>query len=99
MAGFCISNFFSFQSVPYYINGLFACGKAQKGNTCMLMHYIDKKVNIRRCGDKKLKSKLLKSYIESEGGYDAGVMIINCDDPHAFVELETYSGMFSCSLQ
>ena len=65
----------------------------------MLMHYIDKKVNIRRCGDKKLKSKLLKSYIESEGGYDAGVMIINCDDPHAFVELETYSGMFSCSLQ
>ena len=64
----------------------------------MILYNVDKKVYIRRCGDKKLKSKLLKSYIESEEGYDASVEIINSHDQHAFVELETYSGtcMFLC---
>ena len=56
-------------------------------------HIVDKRVVVKRYGGIKLKSKLLKSYIESEGGYDAGVTIINCDDPQAVIELETYSGM------
>ena len=63
-------------------------------DSCYTKFYIvDKRVVVKRCGDKKLKSKQLKSYIESEDGYDADVTIINCDDRQAVIELETYSGM------
>ena len=57
-------------------------------------HIVDKRVVVKRCGDKKLKSKLLRSYIESEDGYNANMSVITSDDHQAFIELENYSGKF-----
>ena len=60
----------------------------------MFMFDADKKVIIRRCGNEKLKSKLLRSYIESEDGYNATMSVITSDDHQAFIELENYSGKY-----